>query len=82
MFFVSGSVFHGCLFFFYRKALDQMSIEREKLLHNVADANTRASLLAQEVDDYHIKLEESSQNKIMCVMIRMFYVFKSHWSHN
>lgn len=50
---------------FLRKSIDQMIIERDKLRGDVADANTRASLLAQEVDDHHAKLEKSSQAKIM-----------------
>ena len=42
-----------------------MVIEREKLRNDVTDANTRATLLAQEVDDHHANMEKSSQNKIM-----------------
>ncbi|XP_067119469.1 ninein-like protein isoform X2 [Centruroides vittatus] len=44
---------------------DQAAAEREKLRMGIAEANGRAALLAQEVDDHHAKLEKSSQNKLM-----------------
>ncbi|KAG1656147.1 Ninein [Nymphon striatum] len=44
---------------------DQVKTERDKLKSDLNEANTRATILAQEVDDHHAKLEQSSQNKIM-----------------
>ncbi|XP_022247191.1 ninein-like protein isoform X2 [Limulus polyphemus] len=44
---------------------EQVKAERDKLRVNLAEANTRAVLLAQEVDDHHAKLEKASQNKLM-----------------
>ncbi|GAB6021743.1 hypothetical protein CHUAL_004321 [Chamberlinius hualienensis] len=49
---------------YLRKTIEQMVIEREKLRGDVAEANSRATLMAQEVDDHQIKLENSSQLKI------------------
>lgn len=42
-----------------------MKDERDRLRINISEANARADLLAQEVDDHHAKLEESSQSKLM-----------------
>lgn len=63
----------------------QMRDERRKLRINIEEANTRAALLAQEVDDNHAKLENSLQNKLLYVkmisillhvkMICMYFVF-------
>ncbi|XP_076357637.1 uncharacterized protein LOC143250628 isoform X2 [Tachypleus tridentatus] len=44
---------------------EQVKAERNKLRVNLAEANTRAALLAQEVDDHHAKLEKASQNKLI-----------------
>lgn len=41
-----------------------MSGERDKLRTDILDANERASLLAQEIDDHHARLEESSHQQI------------------
>ncbi|KFM82377.1 Ninein, partial [Stegodyphus mimosarum] len=49
---------------FLRQTIDQMQKERSKLRVNVEEANTRAALLAQEVDDNHAKLENSLQKKL------------------
>lgn len=46
-----------------RSSLEQMSCERDKLRNDLAEANYRASLLAQEIDDHHSKLEKVSQNQ-------------------
>ncbi|XP_034255415.1 ninein-like protein [Thrips palmi] len=46
-----------------RSSLEQMSCERDKLRNDLAEANFRASLLAQEIDDHHSKLEKVSQNQ-------------------
>jgi len=40
---------------------------------NISEANARADLLAQEVDDHHAKLEESSQTKLMLVPALLSY---------
>lgn len=37
--------------------------ERDKLRQDLAEANERASLLAQEVDDRHARLEENTQQQ-------------------
>lgn len=52
-----------------RVHLDQMSEERVKLKRSVAEANLRADLLAQEVDDHHRQLERSTQEKLMSVIL-------------
>ncbi|XP_063984170.1 blastoderm-specific protein 25D [Diachasmimorpha longicaudata] len=43
---------------------DQLRGERDKLRMDVAEANERASLLAQEIDENHIKLEKSRKEQI------------------
>jgi ninein len=52
-------------FLFHRINYEQVKDERDRLRINITEANARADLLAQEVDDHHMKLEESSQNKLM-----------------
>jgi ninein len=49
---------------FVRLSLEHMSGERDKLRADIMDANERASLLAQEVDDHHARLEKSSQLQV------------------
>ncbi|XP_046389022.1 ninein-like isoform X2 [Ischnura elegans] len=45
-------------------SMDQMHQERDKLQLDLAEANHRATLLAQEVDDHHARLEKSSQLQV------------------
>ncbi|XP_018336876.1 ninein [Agrilus planipennis] len=47
-----------------RNILEQMHAEREKLKSDVMEANNRASLLAQEVDDNHARMEKNTQNHV------------------
>ncbi|ENN76140.1 hypothetical protein YQE_07313, partial [Dendroctonus ponderosae] len=47
-----------------RSILDQLRAEREKLKLDVADANNRATLLAQEVDDNHLRMEQTALNQV------------------
>lgn len=44
--------------------IEQMNCEREKLKYDVDTANNRAAMLAQEVDENHMRLEKSSADKI------------------
>ena len=41
-----------------------MSGERDKLRIDVAEANERANLLAQEIDEHHVRLEKSRQEQL------------------
>lgn len=50
--------------FICRMIIEQMNCEREKLKYDVDTANNRAVMLAQEVDENHMRLEKSSANKI------------------
>lgn len=45
-------------------SMEHMTGERDKLRADIMDANQRASLLAQEVDDHHARLEKSSQLQV------------------
>ncbi|KAG8232586.1 hypothetical protein J437_LFUL012962, partial [Ladona fulva] len=45
-------------------SMDHMKHERDKLQMDLTEANHRASLLAQEVDDHHARLEKSSQLQV------------------
>ncbi|KAJ3642346.1 hypothetical protein Zmor_025141 [Zophobas morio] len=47
-----------------KNILEQMHAEREKLKCDVVEANNRAKLLAQEVDDNHLKMERNTQNQV------------------
>lgn len=44
-----------------------MQCERDKLKNDLMIANERASLLAQEVDDNHARMEYSIQQKLKYV---------------
>lgn len=46
-----------------RSSMEQMSCERDKLRNDLSEANYRASLLAQEIDEHHSKMEKVSQNQ-------------------
>jgi hypothetical protein len=52
-----------CIQFIFRMIIEQMNCERDKLKYDVDTAN-KAVMLAQEVDENHIRLEKSSANKI------------------
>lgn len=47
-----------------RNILEQLQAEREKLKLDVVEANNRATLLAQEVDDNHIRMEQNTVNQV------------------
>ncbi|XP_073989455.1 blastoderm-specific gene 25D isoform X3 [Rhodnius prolixus] len=44
--------------------LEAVTEERDKLRTDLADANHRASLLAQEVDEHHAKIEKASRAEV------------------
>nr|CAD7259826.1 unnamed protein product [Timema shepardi] len=45
-------------------SLEHIRAERDKLRADILEANQRASLLAQEVDDHHARLEKSTQTQV------------------
>ncbi|CAG9759741.1 unnamed protein product [Ceutorhynchus assimilis] len=47
-----------------RNILEQLQAEREKLKLDVTEANNRATLLAQEVDDNHVRMEQNTLNQV------------------
>ncbi|XP_030759348.1 blastoderm-specific protein 25D isoform X2 [Sitophilus oryzae] len=47
-----------------RAILEQLQAEREKLKLDVCEANNRATMLAQEVDDNHIRMEQNTLNQV------------------
>lgn len=47
-----------------RNILEQLQAEREKLKLDVVEANNRATLLAQEVDDNHTRMEQNTINQV------------------
>lgn len=51
----------------YRINYEHVRDERDRLRINICEANARADLLAQEVDDQNAKQEASSQTKLMWV---------------
>ncbi|CAG9864195.1 unnamed protein product [Phyllotreta striolata] len=48
----------------FKNLLEQMHVEREKLKCHVTEANNRATLLAQEVDDNHSRMEQNTVNQV------------------
>lgn len=48
----------------FKAILEQMHAEREKLKCDVLEANNRATLLAQEVDDNHLRMEQNTLNQV------------------
>uniref|UniRef100_A0A2R5LIL6 Putative myosin class ii heavy chain n=1 Tax=Ornithodoros turicata TaxID=34597 RepID=A0A2R5LIL6_9ACAR len=44
---------------------EQAREERDRLRVSLSEANARATLLAQEVDEHHAKLEKASENKLV-----------------
>lgn len=53
------------IFLINRILYEQTKAERDQLRVNLSEANARADLLAQEVDDHHAKLEKTSKEKLM-----------------
>ncbi|XP_019870125.2 ninein isoform X2 [Aethina tumida] len=47
-----------------KHVLGQMHAEREKLKCDVVEANNRSTLLAQEVDDNHSRMEQNTLNQV------------------
>nr|XP_023020787.1 ninein [Leptinotarsa decemlineata] len=47
-----------------KSILEQIQAEREKLKCDVSEANNRATLLAQEVDDNHLRMEQNTLNQV------------------
>lgn len=48
----------------FKTVFEQMQAEREKLKSDVLEANNRATLLAQEVDDNHSRMEQNTINQV------------------
>lgn len=48
----------------FKSIFEQMQAEREKLKSDVVEANNRATLLAQEVDDNHSRMEQNTLNQV------------------
>lgn len=48
----------------FKTIFEQMQAEREKLKSDVIEANNRATLLAQEVDDNHSRMEQNTLNQV------------------
>lgn len=48
----------------FKTVFEQMQAEREKLKSDVIEANNRATLLAQEVDDNHLRMEQNTLNQV------------------
>ncbi|XP_059473957.1 blastoderm-specific protein 25D isoform X2 [Neocloeon triangulifer] len=53
-----------------KSSLEQTLCERNKLKQDLAEANERASLLAQEVDDRHARLEDSYKQQIRALELK------------
>ncbi|XP_057668880.1 ninein [Diorhabda carinulata] len=60
----------------FKNLLEQMHAEREKLKCHVSDANNRATLLAQEVDDNHSRMEQNTLNQVKLLEQRHTEILK------
>ncbi|XP_072388356.1 uncharacterized protein Nin [Diabrotica undecimpunctata] len=60
----------------FKNLLEQMHAEREKLKCHVTDANNRATLLAQEVDDNHSRMEQNTLNQVKLIEQRHSDILK------
>lgn len=49
---------------YLKSVLEHVSAERDKLRSDIVDANHRATILAQEIDDNHAKMEQTTQNQV------------------
>ncbi|XP_063240815.1 ninein-like protein isoform X2 [Bacillus rossius redtenbacheri] len=47
-----------------RSRVEQVTAERDKLRADIVEANERAALLAQEVDDHHARLQEAARLQV------------------
>ncbi|CAH0554943.1 unnamed protein product [Brassicogethes aeneus] len=59
-----------------KHVLGQMQAEREKLKCDVQEANNRSTLLAQEVDDNHIRMEQNTLNQVKLIEQRHADILK------
>lgn len=59
-----------------KSMLEQMNAEREKLRCDIAEANYRSSLLAQEIDENHAKMEKNTQKQVKLLEQRHAEVLK------
>ncbi|XP_044753450.1 girdin [Coccinella septempunctata] len=57
--------------------LDQLNEEKDKLRNDVVEANHRATLLAQDVDDHHQKIQESTRNQVKLLEQRHSEILKN-----
>ncbi|XP_014667486.1 PREDICTED: trichohyalin-like [Priapulus caudatus] len=60
-----------------RSTVEQLNAENDKLRLDVLEANTRVTLLAEEVDDTHALLEHSNQSKLASLERRYQHRLKS-----
>ena len=61
---VSVCFIYQVSFLFPRISYEHLSGKCDSLQANLAEANARAELLAQEVDEQHCQMEKSTRNKI------------------
>ncbi|KAF5273885.1 hypothetical protein FQA39_LY01000 [Lamprigera yunnana] len=59
-----------------KNILEQMCAEREKLKNDIQEANNRATMLAQEVDDNHARMEQNTQQQVKLIEQRHSDIMK------
>ncbi|KAF5279174.1 hypothetical protein FQR65_LT03421 [Abscondita terminalis] len=59
-----------------KNILEQMCAERDKLKNDVVEANNRATMLAQEVDDNHARMEQNTQQQVKLIEQRHADIMK------
>ncbi|KAL3268452.1 hypothetical protein HHI36_007563 [Cryptolaemus montrouzieri] len=60
-----------------KNIMEQLNAEKEKLKYDITEANNRATLLAQEVDDNHQKMQENTQNQVKLLEQRHNEILKN-----
>ncbi|KAK9877002.1 hypothetical protein WA026_016029 [Henosepilachna vigintioctopunctata] len=60
-----------------KNIMEQLNAERDKLKYDITEANNRATLLAQEVDDNHQKMQENTQNQVKLLEQRHSDILKN-----
>ena len=55
---------NSCFLFIFRSSLEQQVWATDKLKQDLTEANARNALLAKEVDERHLQIEQSTERKL------------------
>ncbi|XP_045474445.1 ninein [Harmonia axyridis] len=60
-----------------KQIMDQLNEEKDKLKNDIVEANNRATLLAQDVDDHHMKIQENTRAQVKLLEQRHSEILKN-----